>query len=81
MALSDEIRVKKKTNIGAVEFRGTRLGIGRAHAEEMVAAMDSGPSVMIFDLKDTLLIEPPWPDAGVKHVSNGRPLGPIRRCL
>ncbi|GAA4163879.1 hypothetical protein GCM10022286_24970 [Gryllotalpicola daejeonensis] len=38
----------------------------------MVCVMDAGPTVMIFDLKGTLLIEHPWPKAGIKYVSNGR---------
>ena len=81
VAASDEIRVKKTSNTGAVEFRGIRFGIGRAHAEQMVSVMDSGPTVMIFDLKGTLLIEHPWPEPGIKYVSNGRRRGPARKIV
>ena len=35
--------------------------------------MDAGKSVMIFDLRGTLIIEHPWPKPGTKYVSNGRP--------
>ena len=41
--------------------------------------MDSGPTVMIFDLKGTLLIEHPWPKPGTKYVSDGRRPGPAPR--
>ncbi len=37
--------------------------------------MDTGPTVMFFDLDGTLIIEQPWPSPGVKYVSNGRPRG------
>lgn len=76
MAASDEIRVKRTSNTGAVEFRGIRFGIGRAHADQTVSVMDAGLTVMIFDLKGTLLIEHPWPKPGIKYVSNGRRRGP-----
>ena len=73
---TDEIRVKKVGNTGAVEFRGIRFGIGRALADHRVCVMDAGPSVMIFDLRGTLIIEHPWPKPGVHYVSNGRSRGP-----
>jgi putative transposase len=73
---SEEIRVKKVGNSGAVEFRGIRFGIGRALAGRRVCVMDAGPSVMIFDLKGTLIIEHPWPKPGTRYVSNGRSRGP-----
>ncbi len=76
LARSDEIRVKKVGNTGAVEFRGIRFGIGRTLADHRVCVMDSGPTVMIFDLTGTLIIEHPWPKPGVHYVSNGRSRGP-----
>jgi putative transposase len=75
-ARSEEIRVKKVGNTGAVEFRGIRFGIGRALADQRVCVMDAGASVMIFDLSGTLIIEHPWPKPGIKYVSNGRTRGP-----
>lgn len=73
---SDEIRVKKVGNTGALEFRGIRFGIGRALAGNRVCVMDAGPSVMVFDLQGTLIIEHPWPKPGTRYVSNGRTPGP-----
>lgn len=72
---SEEIRVKKVTDSGTVEFRGIRFGIGRAWGDQRVCVMDAGKSVMIFDLRGTLIIEHPWPKPGVTYVSNGRPRG------
>lgn len=72
---TDEIRVKKVQDSGSVEFHGIRFGIGRASAGHRVCVMDAGKSVMIFDLKGTLIIEHPWPKPGVTYVSNGRPRG------
>lgn len=60
VALLDEIRVKETAITGAVEFRGIRFGMGRAHAEQ-IDVVDSGPAVTIFDLKGTLLVEHPCP--------------------
>lgn len=67
--------MKKTTNSGSVEFHRIRFGIGRAYAEQMVCVMDSGPTVMIFDLEGMLIIEHPWPKPGTTYVSNGRPRG------
>lgn len=75
---SEEIRVKLVGNTGAVEFRGIRFGIGRAFAEQRVCVMDAGKTVMIFDLRGTLIIEHPWPKPGTKYVSNGRRPGPVK---
>ena len=78
---SDEVRVKRVGNTGAVEFRGIRFGIGRALAGHRVCVMDAGPSVMIFDLRGTLIIEHPWPKPGIKYVSNGRHPGPAAKTV
>lgn len=75
---SEEIRVKLVGNTGAVEFRGIRFGIGRAFAEQRVCVMDARKTVMIFDLRGTLIIEHPWPKPGTKYVSNGRRPGPVK---
>ncbi|WP_187432657.1 hypothetical protein [Agromyces mariniharenae] len=72
-APSEEIRVKLVGNTGAVEFRGIRFGIGRATAGQRVCVMDAGNTVMVFDLRGTLIIEHPWPKPGTEHVSNGAP--------
>lgn len=77
-APSEEIRVKLVGNTGAVEFRGIRFGIGRAFAEQRVCVMDAGKTVMVFDLRGTLIIEHPWPKPGTKYVSNGRRPGPVK---
>lgn len=68
--------MKQVSVTGAVEFRGIRFGVGRAYAQQRVCVMDAGTTVMVFDLKGTLLIEDRWPKPGMKYVSNGRPRGP-----
>ena len=78
---SEEIRVKLVGNTGAVEFRGIRFGIGRAFAAQRVCVMDAGNTVMVFDLRGTLIIEHSWPEPGTKYVSNGRPRGRGRKTL
>ena len=77
----DEIRVRKVGENGVVEFRKIRFGAGRAFAGQRVCVMDSGASVMIFDLHGTLIIEHPWPAAGTRYVSNGRRRGPSSTAL
>ena len=71
----DGIRVKLVDLGGSVEFHGIRFGIGRDYSKKRIAIMDTGPTVMFFDLGGTLIIEQPWPSPGVKYVSNGRPRG------
>jgi hypothetical protein len=45
--------------------------------------MDAGKTVMIFDLKGTLIIEHPWPKPGTKYVATdalaGQPPKPSNR--
>ena len=75
-AVTDDIRVKIVQDSGSVEFRGIKFGIGRALGGHRVCVMDAGKTVMIFDLHGTLIIEHPWPKAGITYVSNRRPRGP-----
>ena len=75
-AVTDDIRVKIVQDSGSVEFRGIKFGIGRALGGHRVCVMDAGQTVMIFDLHGTLIIEHPWPKAGITYVSNRRPRGP-----
>lgn len=70
------IRVKKVQDSGSVEFHGIKFGIGRAHAGHRVCVMDAGKTVMVFDLKGTLIIEHPWPKPGTTYVISARPRGP-----
>lgn len=76
---TDDIRVKLVQAGGSVEFRGIKLGIGRALGGHRVCVMDAGKSVLIFDLRGTLIIEHSWPKPGTTYVSNRRPRGPGRR--
>ncbi|MCI0156564.1 DDE-type integrase/transposase/recombinase [Leifsonia shinshuensis] len=69
------IRVKLVDRGGSVEFHGIRFGISRDYSKKRIAILDTGPTIMFFDLDGTLIIEQPWPSPGVKYVSNGRPRG------
>lgn len=71
----DGIRVKLVDRGGSVEFHGIRFGISRDYSKKRIAILDTGPTIMFFDLDGTLIIEQPWPSPGVKYVSNGRPRG------
>jgi transposase InsO family protein len=71
----EDVRIKKVQDSGSVEFRGVRFGLGRAFAGDHVRVQDTGPTVQVFDLAGTLIIEHPWPGPGVTYVSNGRPRG------
>ncbi|KHK98339.1 integrase [Microbacterium mangrovi] len=77
---TEDVRIKKVQDSGSVEFRGIRFGLGRAFAGDHVRVQDTGPTVQVFDLSGTLIIEHPWPEPGIRYVSNGRPRGraPIR---
>ena len=78
---ADDIRVKVVQDSGSVEFRGIKFGIGRALGGQRVCVMDAGKTVMIFDLRGTLIIEHRWPQPGATYVSNRRPRGPTRNRL
>ncbi len=71
----DGIRVKLVDRGGSVEFHGIRFGISRDYSKKRIAILDTGPTIMFFDLDGTLIIEQPWPSPGVKYASNGRPRG------
>ncbi len=75
-AIADDIRVKVVQDSGSVEFKGIKFGIGRAMGGHRVCVLDAGKTVMIFDLRGTLIIEHPWPKPGITYVSNRQTRGP-----
>lgn len=75
-AIADDIRVKVVQDSGSVEFKGIKFGIGRAMGGHRVCVMDAGKTVMIFDLRGTLIIEHRWPKPGITYVSNRQTRGP-----
>lgn len=75
-AIADDIRVEVVQDSGSVEFKGIKFGIGRAMGGHRVCIMDAGRTVMIFDLRGTLIIEHRWPIPGTTYVFNRQTRGP-----
>lgn len=63
------------TSAGFVRVRGVTYQIARELAGHTIYVEELDAGVRFHDHTGELLLEHPWPEPGVKHVSNGRPRG------
>ena len=63
------------TSAGFVRVRGVTYQIARELAGHTIYVEELDAGVRFRDHTGELLLEHPWPEPGVKHVSNGRPRG------
>lgn len=75
----DGIRVATIHLNGTIKARGIWFNISHTRRGQDVYVIYERDSLMVFDDRGSLIIEHPWPAAGVRYVGNGKPRGPRKQ--
>lgn len=70
---------RRVTVSGGIKVNGVKFQIGSHLAGALVTIVRDATTIAFYDVATgELLIEHPWPEPGVRYVSNGKPRGPRR---
>ncbi len=72
---NENMGTRRVKSSGAIDIRGVTYQIARELAGHTIYVAKQAEGVKFYDSNGDLLLEHPWPAAGTKHVSNGRPRG------